>query len=74
MSIEDSLTLWKPKTVFVDKAGNITKNQQYEVYYRDEKISDQIQIRMMYIPEGEFWMGTPDEEIERLNKKYNSEV
>ncbi|MGK7945315.1 MAG: formylglycine-generating enzyme family protein [Microcystaceae cyanobacterium] len=67
---EDSLNLWKPEAVFVDQKGQIIMYQQYEVYYADEKISENIQIRMMYIPEGELWMGTPDAEIERLCQKY----
>lgn len=30
-------------------------------------------IRMIYIPEGEFYMGTPDEEIKRLCAKYKAD-
>ncbi|MGK7941762.1 MAG: formylglycine-generating enzyme family protein, partial [Crocosphaera sp.] len=67
------------ETVFVDNKGKIIKKQPIKAYYYDEileqnreeeKEDNSPNIRMIYIPEGQFFMGTPDEEIERLCKKY----
>ncbi len=38
--------------------------------YFIEKLGDDVGLKMMLIPEGEYWMGTPDDEIEKLIKTY----
>ena len=40
--------------------------------YYVEKL-DGVGLEMTLIPAGEFWMGTPDEEIERLCKEYGDD-
>lgn len=44
--------------------------QEGEAYYYDEPLGKE-SLRMIYIPAGEFYMGTEDEEIERLKEKYS---
>jgi formylglycine-generating enzyme required for sulfatase activity len=66
LSSEDEGTLQKH---LIDEVAAIVPYDENlpEVGKRKEA---QNYIRMMYIPQGEFWMGTEDEEIERLVKKY----
>ena len=55
-------------TVFVNSRGERIREEEGEAYYYDESLGKE-SLRMIYIPEGEFWMGTEDEEIERLKEK-----
>jgi formylglycine-generating enzyme required for sulfatase activity len=62
------------QTVTVNRKGEIintdTKTAQY---FTEDLALRQAQgsaLDMIYIPGGTFWMGTEDEEIERLSKKY----
>jgi formylglycine-generating enzyme required for sulfatase activity/uncharacterized protein with von Willebrand factor type A (vWA) domain len=69
--------LFTAETVLVNKTGQVIERKPVKAYFYDENLPEvgnqkkaQNYIRMMYIPQGEFWMGTEDEEIERLVKKY----
>lgn len=59
----------KIKTVFVNKCGQIIKRIKREASYYDESIeinNDASQsLTMIYIPEGQFWMGSPEDEEDR---------
>jgi formylglycine-generating enzyme required for sulfatase activity len=57
--------------VTVDRTGTITKREKKENQYFEETLAKGIFLPMVYIPAGKFWMGTEDEEIERLTKKFN---
>ncbi|MBE9091964.1 SUMF1/EgtB/PvdO family nonheme iron enzyme [Microcystis aeruginosa LEGE 11464] len=69
--------LFTAETVLVNKTGKVIERKPVKAYFYDENLPEvgnrkeaQNYIRMMYIPQGEFWMGTEDEEIERLLKKF----
>ncbi|ODV38027.1 hypothetical protein BFG60_2359 [Microcystis aeruginosa NIES-98] len=69
--------LFTAETVLVNKTGQVIERKPVKAYFYDENLPEvgkqkeaQNYIRMMYIPQGEFWMGTEDEEIERLVKKF----
>jgi formylglycine-generating enzyme required for sulfatase activity len=62
-----NLSLFKSETVFVDDRGQITAREPVRAFYFEENPPS---LKMLYIPSGEFWMGTEEEEIERLVKKY----
>ena len=57
-------------TVFVNSRGEPIREEEGEAYYYDEPLGKE-SLRMIYIPAGEFYMGTEDEEIERLKEKYS---
>ncbi|REJ51071.1 MAG: hypothetical protein DWQ51_14100 [Microcystis wesenbergii TW10] len=69
--------LFTAETVLVNETGQVIKRKPVKAYFYDENLAEvdnrkeaQNYIRMMYIPQGEFWMGTEDEEIKRLVKKF----
>ncbi|MDB9413797.1 SUMF1/EgtB/PvdO family nonheme iron enzyme [Microcystis aeruginosa] len=73
----ENLFLFTAETVLVNKTGQVIERKPVKAYFYDENLPEvgnwekaQNYIRMMYIPQGEFWMGTEDEEIERLVKKF----
>jgi formylglycine-generating enzyme required for sulfatase activity len=73
----ENLFLFTAETVLVNKTGQVIERKPVKAYFYDENLAEvgnrkeaQNYIRMMYIPQGEFWMGTEDEEIERLLKKF----
>ena len=73
----ENLFLFTAETVLVNKTGKVIERKPVKAYFYDENLAEvgnrkeaQNYIRMMYIPQGEFWMGTEDEEIERLVKKF----
>ena len=74
---DENLFLFTAETVLVNKTGQVIERKPVKAYFYDENLPEvgnrkeaQNYIRMMYIPQGEFWMGTEDEEIERLVKKF----
>ncbi|MCA2659194.1 MAG: SUMF1/EgtB/PvdO family nonheme iron enzyme [Microcystis sp. M049S2] len=74
---DENLFLFTAETVLVNKTGQVIERKPVKAYFYDENLPEvgkrkeaQNYIRMMYIPQGEFWMGTEDEEIERLLKKF----
>ncbi|MCA2553919.1 MAG: SUMF1/EgtB/PvdO family nonheme iron enzyme [Microcystis sp. M04BS1] len=73
----ENLFLFTAETVLVNETGQVIERKPVKAYFYDENLPEvrnrkkaQNYIRMMYIPQGEFWMGTEDEEIERLVKKF----
>jgi formylglycine-generating enzyme required for sulfatase activity/uncharacterized protein with von Willebrand factor type A (vWA) domain len=77
----ENLFLFTAETVLVNETGKVIERKPVKAYFYDEKLAEvgnrkkaQNYIRMMYIPQGEFWMGTEDEEIERLVKKFGWDV
>ncbi len=76
----ENLLLFTAETVLVNKTGQVIERKPVKAYFYDENLPEvgnwkkaQNYIRMMYIPQGEFWMGTEDEEIERLVKKFGGD-
>ncbi|MFM8300669.1 MAG: SUMF1/EgtB/PvdO family nonheme iron enzyme, partial [Microcystis aeruginosa] len=73
----ENLFLFTAETVLVNETGKVIERKPVKAYFYDENLPEvgnrkkaQNYIRMMYIPQGEFWMGTEDGEIERLVKKF----
>ncbi|NCS51811.1 MAG: SUMF1/EgtB/PvdO family nonheme iron enzyme [Microcystis aeruginosa G13-05] len=73
----ENLFLFTAETVLVNQEGKVIERKPVKAYFYDENLAEvgnrkeaQNYIPMMYIPQGEFWMGTEDEEIERLVKKF----
>ena len=48
------------------------RRQQTTAQYYTEKLGDGVELDMMFIPGGEFFMGTPREEIARLSQEYDA--
>ncbi|NCS14271.1 MAG: SUMF1/EgtB/PvdO family nonheme iron enzyme [Microcystis aeruginosa G13-12] len=76
----ENLFLFTAETVLVNEKGKVIERKPVKAYFYDENLAEvgnrkeaQNYIPMMYIPQGEFWMGTEDEEIERLVKKFGWE-
>ena len=76
----ENLFLFTAETVLVNQEGKVIERKPVKAYFYDENLAEvgnrkeaQNYIPMMYIPQGEFWMGTEDEEIERLVKKFGWE-
>lgn len=59
--------------VTVDRYGKETNRRQGSARQKIKDLGNGTSLEMVYIPEGEFWMGTEDEEIERLVEKTNAE-
>lgn len=56
------------ETVFVNKNGKIIERKPCQVYYYDEPLGKNVEpVRMIYIPEGEFMMGSPENEKSHHN-------
>ena len=51
----------------------IIRRQQATAQYFTEELGDGVGLDMVLIPGGSFWMGTEEEEIERLCKTYGEE-
>jgi formylglycine-generating enzyme required for sulfatase activity len=59
----NSLPTQDLETVYVDSRGQITTKKPITVFYYDEQIpNNKDLIRMVSIPQGEFWMGSPESE------------
>ena len=58
--------------VTVDEADKEMKQEEGQVSYYSEDLGNGISLDMVSIPGGIFMMGTEDEEIERLNIKYDT--
>jgi formylglycine-generating enzyme required for sulfatase activity len=61
------------EVVTVNDKGQITQRQQKEAEYFTEDLGNGVTLDMVDIPGGEFLMGTEDEEIQRLNQKYQTD-
>ncbi len=51
----------------------IIRRESKQAQYFTEDLGDNIGLDMVLIPGGSFWMGTEDEDIERLGKEYEWE-
>ncbi len=56
------LKTFTSKTVFVNKRGEISREEPVTAYYFEEELAEGIELKMMRIPAGEFWMGSPKDE------------
>ncbi|MEY3825622.1 MAG: hypothetical protein RLZZ148_434, partial [Cyanobacteriota bacterium] len=57
------LPIFTAETVYVDHRGEIVNRETINVPYFDEPLTGEIEpIRMIAIPQGEFWMGSPENE------------
>ena len=59
------------ETVFVNCRGQQIRQQAGRVEYFREVLGNGVSLDMVKVPSGTFLMGTEDEEIERLGKKYD---
>ena len=57
----------------LEELESIVKTEIKEAQYYTEDLGDKVELEMVLIPGGSFWMGTKDEEIERLCKIYEEE-
>ncbi len=84
--VKQDLLLLQSETVFVHRTGTISERKPVRAYYYSANIYDstasqedneylenKLNLDMVYLPGGTFMMGTEDEEIERLVKKFNWE-
>lgn len=71
--VSDSLEEFSFEVVTVDHQGKIVKRVIKQAQFFTEKLGNDCFLEMVYIPGGTFWMGTEKREIERLNKKYNTD-
>ncbi len=68
------LDSFKFETVTVDQKGEIVeRDSNKQASFFKEDLGNSVNLEMVSIPGGEFLMGTEDEEIERLVKKFNWE-
>ena len=69
-----SLDSFKFETVTVDQKGEIVeRDSNKQAKFFKEDLGNSVNLEMVYIPGGKFLMGTEDEEIERLVKKFGWE-
>ncbi len=59
--------------ITVNSRGQEIGRQPGQAEYFEENLGEDVRLDMVAIPGGTFWMGTDDEEIERLCKKYGTE-
>ncbi|MDJ0715958.1 MAG: bifunctional serine/threonine-protein kinase/formylglycine-generating enzyme family protein [Prochloraceae cyanobacterium] len=71
-SPSDRDTNFSFKVVKVNRSGEIIARQTETARYFTEDLGNGVEIEMVEIPGGTFLMGTEDDEIERLNKKYKT--
>jgi formylglycine-generating enzyme required for sulfatase activity len=72
-SQETGLKVFKFDVVKVNAKGQEVKREKAEAQYYAEDLGNGITLDMVAVPGGKFMMGTEDEEIERLCKKYDKE-
>ncbi|MDJ0897876.1 MAG: SUMF1/EgtB/PvdO family nonheme iron enzyme [Xenococcus sp. MO_188.B8] len=61
------------KVITVDSKATITNLSSHEAEFFEEDLGNGVTLKMVSIPGGKFLMGTEDEEIERLVKKFDRE-
>jgi formylglycine-generating enzyme required for sulfatase activity len=64
------LKVFRCSIVTVDAKGQEISRETKRIRYFVEKLPQEVELKMVYIPRGQFWMGTEEAEIARLNKKY----
>ncbi|MEM8721773.1 MAG: SUMF1/EgtB/PvdO family nonheme iron enzyme [Cyanobacteria bacterium P01_G01_bin.39] len=62
------LSEFKFDLITVDKAGNRINSESKTAEVFSEKLAKGVNLKMVLIPEGEFFMGTEEAEIERLSE------
>jgi formylglycine-generating enzyme required for sulfatase activity len=62
------------EVVTVDSQGKITNRQTNKAEFFNEDLGNDVTLEMVKIPGGSFMMGTKDEEIEKLVKKFGEEM
>ncbi|NCR46382.1 MAG: SUMF1/EgtB/PvdO family nonheme iron enzyme [Microcystis aeruginosa SX13-01] len=72
-SQETGLKVFKFEIVEVNAKGEQIKKESKQSQYFSQDLGNDITLEMVAIPGGTFLMGTEDEEIERLIKKFNWE-
>jgi formylglycine-generating enzyme required for sulfatase activity/uncharacterized caspase-like protein len=70
---EEKLKVFEFDVVAVNAQGQEIQQNKGQAKYFTENLGDDVTLDMVYIPGGEFLMGTEDEEIERLNQKYQTD-
>ena len=70
---EKDLKVFNFEILIVNSQGKVTRKETKQAQYFTDNLEDNIDLEMIYIPGGEFWMGIEDEEVERLNKKYETD-
>ncbi len=69
------LDSFKFETVTVDQKGEIVeRDSNKQAKFFEEDLGNSVNLEMVDIPGGKFLMGTEDEEIERLVKKFGWEM
>jgi formylglycine-generating enzyme required for sulfatase activity len=71
--LRPSLSVFNFEVVGVNAKGEQIKKESKQSQYFREDLGNGITLEMVAIPEGTFLMGTEDEEIERLVKKFDWE-
>ena len=70
---ENSLKIFNFEILIVNSQGQVTQKETKQAQYFTDSLGNNIDLEMIYIPGGEFWMGTEEKEIERLCKKYGKD-
>jgi formylglycine-generating enzyme required for sulfatase activity/tRNA A-37 threonylcarbamoyl transferase component Bud32 len=68
---ESPLKTFGFEVVTVNNQGKEINRRRRQAQFFPENLGSGVSLEMVSIPGGKFWMGTDDEEIERLCKKYN---
>ena len=70
---ENSLKIFNFEILIVNSKGEVTQKKTKQARYFTDSLSNNLDLEMIYIPGGEFWMGTEEKEIERLCKKHGKD-
>jgi formylglycine-generating enzyme required for sulfatase activity len=73
-SVTPELQVFSFDVVTVNAKGEEVKREKGQAQYFTEDLGNGVILEMVYTPDGKFMMGTEDEEIERLVKKFNWDV
>ncbi|MDJ0633777.1 MAG: SUMF1/EgtB/PvdO family nonheme iron enzyme [Xenococcaceae cyanobacterium MO_188.B29] len=65
------LQTFELETVTVDEKGEVVDNRNKQAEFFKEDLGSGVTLDLVYIPGGQFLMGTEDEEIDRLVEKFD---
>ncbi len=65
------LETWEFEVISLNGRGKVLKKEPEKSQYFTEFLGKELNLEMVYIPGGSFLMGTEEDEIERLVKKFN---